>query len=279
MSAASASHGLTGVASTLLTPLYGRAHARRLLPSTDFSDPLATAVLERTGYRPSEVLTDRSNALGSLHRAIVLDRLTTAFTTEHPDATVVSVGIGLCTRNARLADRVPDSVRWVGIDTPDVMTLRRRLLPDRGIDLHAASVTDPDWTAALPAEPGPTLVIAEGLLMSLAPQDVAGFLDRTHRALGPGTELLADLFHPWVVRSGRHPIVKATGARFHSGYRGCAGLAAAAPGWQPLGEHGVMERISPAHRATAYAFRLVGLGHPRYTVARLRAVARPTAAR
>ncbi|MGV9268268.1 hypothetical protein ACWDRR_26795 [Kitasatospora sp. NPDC003701] len=148
-------HGLTGVAKTLLTPLYGRAHADRLLPDGGFHDPLAAAVLAGTGFRPDEVLTDRSNAVGAIHRAIVFDR--------------------------------------------------------------------------------------------------------------------ADFFHPWVARSGLHPIVRATGARFRSGARGARGLAGAAPGWTATAEHPVMERIGTAQRISAALLRIVLRGHRPYAVADLRA--------
>ncbi|MFJ9950652.1 class I SAM-dependent methyltransferase [Kitasatospora sp. NPDC091207] len=142
------SHGLTGVAKTLLAPLYGRAHADRLLPGSGFHDPLAATVLAATGCRPDEVLTGRSNAVGAIHRAIVLDRLVTAFVRRHPDGVVVSAGVGLCTRDARLAGATPPGVRWIGVDAPEVVELRRRLLPDSTVRLHADSITDPDWVDA-----------------------------------------------------------------------------------------------------------------------------------
>ncbi|MEV7169054.1 hypothetical protein AB0O18_05120 [Streptomyces sp. NPDC093224] len=105
-----AAHGLSGVPATLLTPLYGRAHAARLVPGTSFRDPLAEDLIARTGHRAGEVLTDRSNAAGAVHRAVVLDALTAAFTARHPDAVVLSAGIGLDTRADRLAGRTPSTV-------------------------------------------------------------------------------------------------------------------------------------------------------------------------
>uniref|UniRef100_A0AAU2JK75 Class I SAM-dependent methyltransferase n=1 Tax=Streptomyces sp. NBC_00049 TaxID=2903617 RepID=A0AAU2JK75_9ACTN len=134
-------HGLSGVAMTLLTPLYGRAHAAELLPATTFRDPAAASVPASTGYRAPEVLTDRSNALGAVHRAIVFDELTAAFCRAHPDAVVVSVGIGLDTRAERLAGALPPSVTWLGVDMPDVVELRARLLPRDRARVFPASIT------------------------------------------------------------------------------------------------------------------------------------------
>ncbi|MCX4684374.1 class I SAM-dependent methyltransferase [Kitasatospora purpeofusca] len=262
-------HGLSGVAMTLLTPLYGRAHAQRLIPGSEFSDPQATRVLHETGFRESEVLTDRSNAVGSIHRAVVFDAITRRFAHTHPTGTVLSVGIGLCTRDQRLADTVPESVRWLGVDVPEVVELRERLLPDSRARVRAASLTSPEWTDVVEARPGPVLVLAEGVLMYLAPAEVTGFLADTRRHLGPGTRLAADFFHPWVALSGLHPIPRATGARFRSGARSSTGLAALSPGWTATAEHPVMERIGPAQRVAAVALRPLLLGHRPYAVAEL----------
>ncbi|MFT2016359.1 class I SAM-dependent methyltransferase [Streptomyces sp. 796.1] len=269
-----AAHGLDGVARTLLTPLYARAHAESVQPGTGFSDPLAAELLARTGYAESEVLHDRPNLLGGLHRGIVFDALTAAFVARHPRATVVSAGIGLCTRNHRLAPAAPH-VRWVGVDTAEVVALRRRLLPDEDLTLHAASLADADWAAGLPVSDGPVLVLAEGVLMYLDPEDVRTCLRAARAAFGPGTELAADYFHPRLALSDRHPIVKATGARFRFGVRNGGALARHAPGWLLVREHPVMERLNPTQRVAAYATRLLTLGGRAYSVARIRALPTP----
>lgn len=266
-------HGLSGVAMTLLTPLYGRAHAAELLPGTSFRDPAAASVLAATGYRAPEVLTDRGNALGSVHRAIVFDELTAAFCREHPDAVVVSAGIGLDTRAERLAGALPGSVTWLGVDVPDVVELRARLLPGDLTRVFPASITEPDWAQRLlplVGERRSVLVLTEGVLMYLDPAGLRSFLVSCRTAF-PAAELVADCFHPRIALSDRHPIVKATGARFRSGARGGRGLAAVAPGWEKVSDHRVMERISLGHRAAGGLFRLLALGAPAYSVARLRA--------
>lgn len=114
------------------------------------------------------------------------------------------------------------------------------------------------------------LVLTEGVLTYLDPAGLRSFLVSCRTAF-PAAELVADHFHPRIALSGLHPIVKATGARFRSGARGGRGLAAAAPGWKKVSDHRVMERISLGHRAAGGLFRLLALGAPAYSVARLRA--------
>ncbi|MEV7511721.1 class I SAM-dependent methyltransferase [Streptomyces sp. NPDC091201] len=268
-----AAHGLSGVPATLLTPLYGRAHAARLVPGTSFRDPLAEDLIARTGHRAEEVLTDRSNAAGAVHRAVVLDALTAAFAARHPDAVVLSAGIGLDTRADRLAGRTPSTVRWLGVDLPEVVRLRRELLPGDRTRVFAAGITDPGWAdgPAAAAEGRPVLVLAEGVLMYLDPEGLRSFLDSSRSAFGAGTELAADYFHPRVALGGRHPITRATGARFRSGARDGRALARTAPGWRAVAEHPVMERIGTAHRLAAGLFRALTLGARPYAVAHLRA--------
>ncbi|MEU8779638.1 class I SAM-dependent methyltransferase [Streptomyces sp. NPDC048606] len=270
-------HGLSGVNATLLTPLFGRAHASRLVPGTTFDDPLARRLIERTGFRPSEVLTDRGNAAGAVHRAIAIDAITTGFAVRHPDGVVLSVGIGLDTRADRLADRTPDGIRWLGVDLPEVVRLRGELLPEDRVRVFEAGVTEPGWSDG-PAEAArgrTVLVIAEGLLMYLDPPGLRHFLGSGRTAFGPDTELVADYFHPRIALGGRHPITRATGARFLSGARDGRALAAIAPGWELRAEHPVMERLGPAHRAAAALFRALTLGARAYSVAHLSGVPLP----
>jgi O-methyltransferase len=255
---------------TLLTPLWGRAHAAELVPETAFRDPAAAEMLATLDFDASTVVTDPANAGGSVLRAVVLDELTVAFTGRHPDALVVSAGIGLCTRHQRLAGRVPGTVRWVGVDSPEVIALRRRLVAD-DVELVPATLDHGDWTDAIDDDGRPVLVLAEGVLMYLDEAGVAAFLAAARRRFGRGTELAADVFNPLAARSGRHPITRATGAPFRSGHRHGRALAAASPGWRAVEDHDVLEDLSPRHRFAGRAFRLVTGGSRLYVVAHLAA--------
>jgi len=63
--------------------------------------PLAAELLERCGYNPERVLTDTGNVTGAICRSIAIDDVTIAFAAAHPDAQIVTAGIGLCTRHDR----------------------------------------------------------------------------------------------------------------------------------------------------------------------------------
>lgn len=275
-SSAASTHGLEGVARTALSPLYARAYARGILPGVGFSDPWAECLLLRTGgHRAPEVLRGRFHTTTSLLRSLSFDALVTEFTRRHPHATVISVGVGLCTRNHRLANSTPASVSWVGVDTPDVIELRQRLLPDESMTLVAESLDSPAWSRGVPQVAGPALVLAEGVLMYLHRDGLRRFLDATREAFGYGTELAADYYHPVIARGDRHPVVRATGVGFRSAVRDGGQLAALGEGWVCQGEHSVLERVGPSTRLAALVFRGLTLGGRPHAVARLRVVSAP----
>lgn len=268
---ASVETDLGTVGSTLYTTLYAKGRAAQDLPATGFADPTAAEWLERADVDESMVLTNHSNTAGTIHRTMAIDEATVAFGRLHPGGQIVSAGIGLCTRRERLAGRVPDGMRWFGVDTPDVVTLRGRIAPGSDVEVVTASLTERGWAGVLDAAP-PTLVIAEGVLMYLDPEGLATFLAEVRDHFGPGTEILADYFHPRIALSDRHPIVKATGAKFLSGARNGAALAEVVDGYALVDEYDVMERLGFGQHAAARVFRLVSRGGRMYAVAHLRAI-------
>jgi O-methyltransferase involved in polyketide biosynthesis len=183
---------LTGVRETLLFTLYMRAlDARSSRPV--LGDRWAVEVLDRIGGY--DRLRVKLRAIGNRHlmvlRASRLDAWARDFLTEHPDATVLSLGCGLDSRAFRLD--VPDTVQWYDVDYSDVVELRGRLYPRRdNYHLIGSSVTEPDWLDEVPLTGGPVLVIAEGLLMYLTGDDVQRLLARITRRFERG-ELVFDV--------------------------------------------------------------------------------------
>ncbi len=263
---------LDAVASTLYSPLFARAHAVEYAPRAGFADPVAVELLARAGATASKMLTGRTDVAGAVWRAALIDGLAGRFCRRHPHGTVVSAGIGLCTRRQRLGDSVPDTVTWVGVDVAAVVELRRAELPDDPTTLVATSVGERTWADHVPvrvcAAGTPVLVIAEGVLMYLERGEVTAFFAAARARFGAGTEVLADYFHPHVALGGRHPITR-TGVTFRSGARNGRSLPGDDTGWTLDAEHDVMGRLSPAYRAAATAFRLATAGGRAYSIAHL----------
>lgn len=205
---------LEGVAETLLITVYMRAvDAASAHPV--LGDPYAIDLVDRLDYDFSAFDLGRGNSPVIAARAAGLDRWTQAFLDDHPDGQVLHLGCGLDSRPLRLAR--PEGSRWVDVDQPEVIELRRRLydLPPEIVTV-AASVTDVDWWDAVEKD-RPTLIVAEGLLMYLPGHEVHALLDRASARLSSsGTvEIVFDGVPSWLVWvSQRAEILMRSGIRF-----------------------------------------------------------------
>ncbi|MFI6594768.1 class I SAM-dependent methyltransferase [Nonomuraea sp. NPDC050536] len=188
-----------GITWTLLGTLYLRAWESRN-PRSILGDHYAAEAVDRLEYDFDALkrrVRPESNQYLVALRAKRLDSWSADFLSRHPDATVLQLGCGLDSRMLRLDP--PPGVTWYDLDIPAVIDLRRRLYPERpGYHLIAASVTDPDWLAEIPAG-RPVLIIAEGLLPYLVPTEVHRLLQRLTDHFAAG-ELIFDAGAPWFIR-------------------------------------------------------------------------------
>lgn len=179
---------------TMLGTLAGRARDAR---SSDpvLGDRAAADAMDRLGADVRAQLdalgTDDQLALSVAARGRLLDRWVSDFLARHPDALVLHLGAGLDTRGARL--RPGPGVLWYDLDQPDVIALRRTVLPppDDRHRLIAGDLTGSDWLTGIPTD-RPTIVVAEGLTMYLRPVvGVALFTRLADRFAG---ELVVDTY-------------------------------------------------------------------------------------
>ncbi len=107
------------------------------------------------------------------------------FLARRPDAAVLHLGCGLDSRFVRVGE---PAVPWYDVDYPEVIALRRRYYTETmTYHLLGSSVIDLAWLDRV-AHVGPTMVIAEGLLMYLTSEQVkALFLAIQMRFPGSGS--------------------------------------------------------------------------------------------
>ncbi|RZT83948.1 methyltransferase (TIGR00027 family) [Pseudonocardia sediminis] len=206
---------LRGAAATLLMTLYMRAFdARSRRPI--LGDRYAQEVLDRVEYDFATLHRFTGDASAIVCRAKRLDEWTTEFLVAEPHGQVLHLGCGLDSRPLRV--RPPRTCRWIDVDQPEVIDLRRRLydLPDH-VETVPASVTDEGWWDQVSTD-RPTLVVAEGLLMYLPDDDVRALVDRVRQTLPRGL-LAFDAVAPWTVTVSKWtPEFRAVGTRFHSAW-------------------------------------------------------------
>lgn len=202
---------LDAVPETLLWNLYHRAaEARR--PDTVLPDPRAVELVDAIDFPFEERFGPATPALAQWQalRAACFDREVRRFLSRHPDGTVVALGEGLETQFWRVDQ---GTVRWIGVDLPEAIALRRELLPgDPRIGLIECSALDERWLAEVDAA-GPVLVTAQGLLMYLARDEVHRLLTICATGIPAGGIVFDAVSTRMRDRSGREP------SRGTKGYR------------------------------------------------------------
>jgi O-methyltransferase involved in polyketide biosynthesis len=124
-------------------------------------------------------------------RTMIFDWWVRQFLADHPNGTVVELGTGLNTRFERTDN---GSVRWIDLDLPDTIELRRRFFADTDRRrMLAASLLDEDWLPEVGKLPGPYFFVSDGVLVYLREEEVTGALARI-AARFPGSRLAFDTY-------------------------------------------------------------------------------------
>ena len=178
--------GLSGVSATSLSNLARRAAAARAKKPL-LHDPLAVEAVERLDYD----FTDASRRGASWHavRVATFDRAVLRFLQRNPDGTVVALGEGLETQFWRIDN---GRMRWLTVDLPTVVDLRRRVLPEESRQRSfAGSVLGLGWVDDV--EPGsPVLVTAQGVLPYFEREQVHALIAAMGERL-PGSAFVFDV--------------------------------------------------------------------------------------
>lgn len=188
---------LDGVPETALLTLYCRAaEARR--PDALLADPMAVGLVDAIDYPFGERFAHTWHGgvvrHGVVARALCFDAAVRRFLAEHPGGTVVALGEGFETEFWRVDN---GSVRWLTVDLPRTVELRRGLLPeDPRVRLVGASALDASWLDEVDPADG-VLVTAQGLLMYLQPAQVYHLIASCAGRLPGGAMLFDTLPHWW----------------------------------------------------------------------------------
>ena len=210
------------VQETLLVPLYARAiesQRRRGL----LDDPKAVALCDALDYDFRRARSNRQTQLGCVLRTMQFDAWVTDHLARHPTGTVVEIGAGLNTRFERTDN---GTARFVEIDLPDAMAVRRRFFEDgpRRVGI-AGNLLENDWFDAV--DPGrqtarggsaavgyaDTLLLIEGVLTYLTETQVRGAFARL-AARFPGAMLAFDALTPRGVATQQRRAMRELAAEF-----------------------------------------------------------------
>lgn len=235
---------LSAVPSTLRIPLAARALGDALFPAVAVGDAQAARLLAALGDDGSRWLQDLASVYGVLARTRHFRTLARRFLQAHPGAVIANLGCGLSDYWQWLDD---GRARMVDADLPEVVALRRRLLPPAGgrHRLCEVDLAREGWWGALglPARScaRPVFAWCEGVLMYLSPDEVWQVLHTFGEHAPAGSMLSFDALC-WLAQgmAAWHASVGRTEAQFGWGVRRPAELAAAHPRLRLVGQHPVM---------------------------------------
>jgi len=212
---------LSGVAETLLFPLYIRAMESQR-PDALLKDDKAVALVRQMNYDSSwitQMKVDEEDKVALVLRNREFDRYARDFLARCPEAVVVHIGCGLDSRFERVDN---GQVEWYDLDLPEVIELRRKFIGNEGARYHllSCSVLDGAWLDTVSVHrQRPFLFLAEGVLMYLEEAQVKSLV-LTLRDHFPGAELVCDAFSPFIVWANNLRIARTKiGARYHWGLK------------------------------------------------------------
>lgn len=251
---------LSGVPETLLIPLYMRARdAREAEPY--LGDTIAADTVAKIDYDFTKWDDITLSYWGCVARAKRMDDEVRRFLAAEPDAVVISIGSGLDTRFQRVDN---GRVRWYDLDFPEVIKLRRQLLPPETArqTCIAASALDPNWPQEVDAAGREVLLVSEGVVMYFTPAEMRSFLGIVGEHFRPCT-LHLDLISALAYRLRKqHDAVAALGAQFHWGSRDGSEVLQWAEGLRQIGladpTDEMRECIRPAWKRLAIPFIRLG---------------------
>ena len=147
---------MTVLSETLLIPLWAKAveqeRDERLL-----TDREAPRMLAQIDYDFSKFQKVVMSQVGCCGRARIFDSEAQKFIAAHPDAVVVQLGAGLDARYERLGR--PAVTAWYDLDLPEVIELRRQLLPESTNHYLGVSLFDESWMQTAAAHGKPVLLL------------------------------------------------------------------------------------------------------------------------
>jgi O-methyltransferase involved in polyketide biosynthesis len=188
---------LTGVAETLLLPLYIRARESQR-PDAIVKDQTVVDLISRLDYDFSSFKFDKEDEVAIILRVRQFDRYARDFLTRHPNAVVAHLGCGLDSRFERVDNGL---LEWYDLDLPEVIDLRRQLLGGERPRYHqlGCSLFEQPWLDHLSAwQPRPFLFLAEGVFMYFDEAQVRSLLLSLCGRF-PGAELVFDGFSRLIV--------------------------------------------------------------------------------
>ncbi len=199
---------LGNVQKTLLLPLWGRAvETRKDKPL--LIDKTAVEIIDKIDYDFSlmTVNINEVSRMGWIMRSLHIDKTIKAFLEKHPKAIIVNIGCGFDTTFNRVDNGL---LKWFDLDMPDVIEVRKHLIPESGIQKYiSSSFLDEEWLKTLKPDDN-ILFIAAGVFYYFEENQVKGFF-RKIADLFPESEVVFDTSSTLGIKMANKMVIKKSG--------------------------------------------------------------------
>jgi O-methyltransferase involved in polyketide biosynthesis len=190
--------GLGPVPRTLVVPLWARAtetqRARSIL--TDWHAVTTASSLD---FDFGGLHLSRTTVTAACARTDVIDGMVRNCSRLDPRLLLINIGEGLDNRFGRVDNGV---ISCLDLDLPDVIRIRSNFVQESSRRRFIAKdALDPGWMDEIGGSFATVLLVAEGVLMYLQPDEVRTLLARVGTRF-PGAHIIFDTFAPSVARFG-----------------------------------------------------------------------------
>jgi O-methyltransferase involved in polyketide biosynthesis len=233
---------LSGVTETLLFTLYARALETQQSNSV-FSDEKALEITRQLDYDFSKLDGTWKTLVGTIARTIEIDKLVGKFLDQHPNAMVINLASGLCTRYYRMNH---SQIDWYEVDFPEVIELRQKFLSEDGrYHFIGCSVLDIEWMKHIQRESEqPLLILMEGLCMYLTETQNRFLLQKIQSFFAP-VEIIFDVHsRDYASSISQSDAVTKTSAVLKSGLDDAKEIEAWSSGLKVVSESSLAEKLA-----------------------------------
>ncbi|SNV64240.1 class I SAM-dependent methyltransferase [Veillonella rodentium] len=187
---------LNAVGETALLTLYARARDYESEQSV-LKDKKSWDILKEIDFDFDQFKDVKMSYYGILGRAKVIDEEIRKFISLYPDCIVVSLGAGLDTMFYRVDNGYID---WYNIDFAGVIEARTHFFdPYERVHNLVSSITDDSWTGKIEINGRKLLLVSEGVVMYLSPDEMTRFLTLLTDSFSEFT-LYLDMISPYVAK-------------------------------------------------------------------------------
>lgn len=207
---------LAGVAETLMITLYAR-YLETQREDSLLQDPQAVEIVGRTRYDFDKYAKGWASQLGVVIRVREFDRIVKEFLSAYPNAIIINLGCGLCTRFARIDN---GSACWYEVDFPEVIEFRRKFLQESDRDRFIArSILDFTWIDRIERSPAdrPVLILMEGVSPYLTESENRAIVSQICTRFKTAHFVFDVLDRKSAKNTRRHDTVSQTNAEFKFG--------------------------------------------------------------